>query len=200
MDVDLYHAKHGVMPPAMFQGFANLEAWVDKRRFELRPLDGFARDEAVNVVDKLGRTYDGIWVESASDRYREAMIAHAKLHGTSETDMSQLDADHVINRACLGPGMADVWLAVMPVGLSSNRSFGSAIEKKLAKIDASTSRVDIGPLQLMKILLVNSPADDTRVDAKILEVAGQLEDGPDKAGLIAEAQAAYKAARKWTAL
>lgn len=200
MDIDTYRAEHCAMPPAMFQGFAHLKAWVDKRRFELRPLKGLNADEAVNVVDELGHTYDGLWVSAASENYRSAMLAHAKLHGTTEAQLTQLDADHVINRACLSPGMKDVWLALMPVGLSSNRSFGSTVEKKLTKIDPSVVRVDIGPVQLMKIFLVSPPAGDGEIEIKISEIAGQLEDGPEKEALIAAARAAYRDIRGWKAL
>lgn len=196
-NIDIYKDKYGEFPPAMFTNEGPLAVWAAGKGFHIEPVGDIPRDEAVHIWDATGNRYDAIWVAVNSKRYREAMVWHAETFEVCDEAIETLDADHVINSANVKDVHEQAWLMLMPVGKSSNRSFGSAIEKKLLKLDPQDTSVNVGPIQLLKIFLVAPPGNPAELEQKLKEVAGQLEDGPDKQELLDSAWREYESIRGW---
>ena len=195
--IDLYKREYGKFPPAMFTNQVHLVGWAADKGFQVEPVGEISREEALHIWDEAGKTYDAIWVAVKNKRYRKAMVWHAETFEVCDEAIETLDADHVINSANVEDVHKQAWLMLLPVGKSSNRSFGSAIEKKLLKLDSNDISANIGPVQLLKILLVAPPNTPTELEQKLKEIAGQLEDGPDKQELLALAWREYEGIRGW---
>lgn len=196
-NIDCYKDKYEKFPPAMFTNEGQLAGWAADKKFRVEAVGDIPKNEALHIWDETGNRYDAIWVAVSSQRYREAMVWHAKSFQVCDEVIETLDADHVINRANVKDEHKNAWLMLLPVGKSSNRSFGSAIEKKLLKLDPNDISVNIGPIQLLKIFLVAPPQNCTELEEKLKEVAGQLEDGPDKIKLLKSAREEYENIRDW---
>lgn len=197
MSIDLFKDKYGKFPPAMFTNEIQLSGWAADKKFCVEGVGEIPRNEALHIWDETGKRYDAIWVAIDSNRYREAMVWHAETFEVGDEAIETLDADHVINSANVKDVHPQAWLMLLPVGKSSNRSFGSAIEKKLLKLDPNDISADIGPLQLLKILLVAPPSNPAELQQKLKEVAGQLEDNFDKHDLLESACREYESMRGW---
>jgi hypothetical protein len=196
-NIDNYKNKYGKFPPAMFTNQQHLAGWAQDKKFNIEAVGDIPKDEALHIWDETNNRYDAIWVAVKSLRYREAMVWHAESFDLCDEIIETLDADHVINSANVEGAHKDAWLMLLPVGKSSNRSFGSAIEKKLLELDADCISVTLGPIQLLKVFLVAPPKDSSELEKKLREVEGQLEDGPDKENLLRVAKEEYEKIRGW---
>jgi len=210
LDIDGYRVQYQRLPPAFCGSKGRLDEWVyDMERrgghpsvpIDITPLVGIDQKHAVLLSSRPDSAvrYQAVWVQAEWDDYRKAMMAFMATQGLSGNGIKTVDADHVINRARV-EGHKDAWLLLMPVPLDVNRSYGSAVEKKLDPIPSDPDGIAlIEPVTLLKAFSDSAIRSVADLDDKLRELFGKMESDPSTEPQIRAARSAYCTLRGWPA-
>ena len=207
LDIDGYRAHYGCFPPGMFKNEDALDEWIFDMQY--RPngciikksrLNQFNPKNVLLLSTEAGSKihYESLWVRASWGDYREAMKEYLQRNRAGDKGVKSVDADHVINRERVLSNHPDAWLMLMPVPLSANRAFGSAIEKKLPPIDAYLDSSLIEPFVILKTFSQNSIKNLGELESLAAEIAGQMEGGETKDAALEVALSEYSRMRGWS--
>ena len=210
LNIDGYRVLYRSFPPAFFGSIGRLREWTYDMQarggyppvqIHEVPLDGIDQKYAVLLSSEPGSAvqYESVWVQAEWNGYREAMKSYMATQGVDGDGIKTVDADHVINRARVD-GHKDAWLMLMPVPLDVNRSYGSAVEKKLPPIPPNCNGIGlIEPVTLLKAFSNSAIHSVGDLDDTLKKLFGQMESDVSTEPQIRVARSEYCAVRGWSA-
>lgn len=163
MDISSILEFDNTVPLVLFKDRQALMEWSASRRLRVEKIEGFSKNNALRIRGpyqcQAGYSfgYNQVWVRAKYTNYARFLrrIAETSFkHAPS--DLTGIDADHVINRARI-KHLPDAWVMLFPVPKGPNRGFGARIEKYLPKPVANTASVELPPLIAFKLLCGELP-------------------------------------------
>lgn len=201
LSIELYKKRYGCLPPAAMDSEIDLLFWAENmRNFKVQEITTHSSQDAVCIVDPDGY-YEAVWVRAGYKEYRKVLVWHGKTYGATDSSITRLDADHVINRATvLNSFGEDGWMMLFPVTPASNRSFGSAIEKSKLNLIQQSGEISMPALHFMKTHVFEILRDAQGVEAAVKRMAELImfDTEAEKEELLKKAGEAYLKLRGWT--
>lgn len=181
LDFSTYLEEFGSPPPVMFSDLVGLESWAYNNNLEVNAVPGDRKGNFRHVTNdtvssyKQQLVYSQLWVRASHPNYRSVFAAwHAKCDRIAIKQLSDLHADHVINRRRLREFHPNAWVVLFPVPADANITFGSRIEKKLLSIDANQHSVYLEALYAFKLFTGHMPKTKVELEIAMKRFRGQF--------------------------
>lgn len=183
MDMTTYIEHYGKSPPVMFATKSDLEAWARNMGMSIFPPNTNTSGCILVVSNRTAANpgpghvlgYDQLWVKATYRGYRKPFLKwHAGRDKVPQSAMSDLHADHVINRSRLKKTHPDAWVNLFPVPAHANTRFGSRIEKKLKALPVVALQVTLEALYFFKLFCTKMPKTKAELQDAMHSVKGQL--------------------------